>query len=192
MCTSMIQYQCMVPSDCATGQVCCGGLGGDAGALLAALGDAGLDGGFDAAGLLAGGDAGAGGLGGLLGGLAGLTIESFCQTSCMPGQYQLCASGTDCSNAGANSVCGMAPAGALGGGGAGLGALLGGAGGGAGGGLLTLMTCQPPDAGVSTSPEAGSDAGSTTDGGASDSSSASEGGGDSGGTTDAATDSPTE
>jgi hypothetical protein len=167
-CSSMIQYQCMVPTDCASGQVCCGGVGGDAGGLLAALADAG-DASFDAASLMAAADGGA--LGGLGGALSGLSIQSFCQASCMASQYQLCASDGDCKNAGASSVCGPASLAALGGGAGGFASLLS--------GFIMIKTCQAPEGGTTT--EAGVEAGGGDSGGSSNDGSAPDSGASDGG-----------
>ncbi|MGH7733733.1 MAG: hypothetical protein ACREOE_08575, partial [Gemmatimonadales bacterium] len=147
-------------------------VGGDAGGLLAALADAG-DASFDAAALTAAADGGAGGLGALGGALAGLSIESFCQASCMASQQQLCSSDADCKNAGASSVCGPASLAALGGGAGGIASLLG--------GFIMIKTCQPPEGGTGTEAGAGNDSGGgTNDGGASDSGSSEAGASDGG------------
>ncbi len=151
-CTSNIQYECMNGSGCAAKQACCGGLAGDAGALLAAIADAG-DASFsvDAASLSSGAGAG------LLGDIGNLMVNSTCQAACMGAQYQLCASNSECT---APQICG-APTAA-----AGAGALTG-----AAGGLISIMVCELPvadsgttDSGSTTTPEAGttSDAGTTT------------------------------
>jgi len=145
-CTSNQQYECFGPTDCMTGQACCGGISIEAG-LFPGFADAG-DASFDAAAFLAAEDdsGGGGGISGLPNDLSGITVESFCQASCSASQTILCSTDSDCPS---NLVCGS-PLNALAGGEAGAGlAGLGGGLAGFGGGL-SLMSCQPPvpDAGT--------------------------------------------
>jgi hypothetical protein len=147
-CMSMVQYECTGTAGCATGQVCCGGVGGDSGALFGA----------DAAALAANGGSAAG-IGSLLGGFSSIMLESFCQTSCLATQTQLCSTTADCPE---GSICG-APTAATAGlaGAAALTGLFGTLGGSAG---FSLLVCQPADAGT-TMTEAGT---VLAEGGASD------------------------
>jgi hypothetical protein len=63
--------QCMTPMDCTSGQVCCSGTPTPEGGTAAS----------GSAGLLGGGV---------------IFPQTACQTSCMPGQQQICAANTDC------------------------------------------------------------------------------------------------
>jgi hypothetical protein len=138
-CTQMISIECGSAADCASGQVCCSGTpsdGGEAGAAPS----------LDAGGGLAGG----------LGGLMGFKIATACQTSCMPGQQQQCASAMECLTPG--QTCQSAFPGA--GGGAGEGGA-GGAGGAAGGGVPGFMLpnfCMAPPMEGGVGPDTGTDA----------------------------------
>jgi hypothetical protein len=77
-CSNGISTECGKAADCGSGQVCCFGQPlGDASAASGPLGA----------------------LGGLVsGGLSGIfgAVSASCQTSCMPGQQQLCATDTEC------------------------------------------------------------------------------------------------
>ena len=77
-CSNGISTECGKAADCGSGQVCCFGQPlGDASAASGPLGA----------------------LGGLVsGGLSGIfgAVSASCQSSCMPGQQQLCATDTEC------------------------------------------------------------------------------------------------
>jgi hypothetical protein len=151
-CTTPITIGCLVQTDCTGSLICCGGLGGDAGALLAAIADAGDASLGDAslASLASGGAASA---------LAGISANTACQSACTGTQYHLCTSSSECT---APEVC-AAPSAA-----AGAGAL------GAASSLITIKVCQVPveagasDAGSTSDAGTVSDAGSTSDGNVAD------------------------
>lgn len=172
-CTESISYQCLMPTDCTTGQACCGSEMGDASAALAELaeaGDAALPADASITSALSGDAASS-----ITAALGGISFTSTCQASCQPApaQTQLCATTQDC-KANPGYICAAPPA-SLFGGAAGATGGLGGANLGA---LISIMVCQPPpvdgggtDAGGTTATDAGgTDAGSsaTDAGGTSD------------------------
>ncbi|MGH7272086.1 MAG: hypothetical protein ACREJ3_16775 [Polyangiaceae bacterium] len=156
-CSSAIQFQCTSASDCSTGQICCGGIAGDASAITSALSEAGADASFDAASL------GSGGIGSILG---NLMIHAACQPSCMAGQTQSCKMDSECPS-GEKCLTPPAPAG--------LGSF---------GSMLMVKACMSPDAGAPASDSGAPDSGSATDSGTTDSGS-DAGATDSGASTDA-------
>lgn len=119
-CSGGISNECLGAANCATGNVCCSG---------AATSDAGMAGGTD---------------GGSSGALNPTAFNTSCQTTCLPGQQQLCASDADCPS---GMVCSAAAAPAGFGG-------MSSMGGGDGGPLAGIKTCARPlpDAGGSVSP----------------------------------------
>jgi hypothetical protein len=157
-CTTSLQYECLQTSDCASGQVCCATVAGDAGILEAGLPDAGIgEGGIGA--LLEGGAGGLGGIGAILG---AINVHVSCESACNGMQLQLCGSDKDCTSPNTCQATALPGAGPL----------AGGAGGGDGGGfnlasmfpnMIMPKSCTPPDAGASEAgggtPEGGSDAG---------------------------------
>jgi len=159
-CTQSVSVQCLAPTDCSgTTPACCGSESGDAGALTAALADAG-DASFNADAAISA-DAAAS----IASLFSGLIFLTGCATSCSATQYQLCTTTSDCADK--SYICAPPGAGFLGGAAGGAGASLG-------GGIslsevITISVCQPPDAGTTpptdsgttTTPDGSTDAGTT-------------------------------